>query len=271
MIFGRISTPHLLRAPGKPAGRALLRVTLLAACVIALPQQALAVSGLYGQVGLGYGKLSGSNLITNKLPGVDGDVPDHSSAGCCPSGGLAAQLRLGFSIFGFIGPEFGIVGHGWDLGSGSGGAGFVGGGLRLYPIHFLTLGGLDDKDFPIDISIGGIFGWSILGKDFAYTGSFLDFDLHVAYDVTEFFSIGVKLDIVLPTYSDFVYTDYKNNLGRCLDSAGEQIGTDGRRVDPATENTGRITKNMASCNGKGPSASFISPQIVATFHFDPFE
>src|SRR5438874_1371250 len=148
----------------RPPFAVLLASAALFAVIGACPRPALAVSGLYGQLGIGYGKFSGNSMITSK---TTNDVPVIGD-GCCPSAGPAAQLRLGYSLFGFGGAEFGILGNGWDIGSNTGGAGFVGGGLRAFPLQFLSLTGiLDNKDFPIDIGLGAMFGWAIAGKDFA--------------------------------------------------------------------------------------------------------
>jgi hypothetical protein len=249
-----------------PARAASALFTLL----FLLPTPALAVSGLYGQVGLGYGKLGGSNLYTNKM---DMDLP-VTGDNCCPSAGPVTSLRLGYSLFGFGGAEFGMIGHGWDLGSSTGGAGFVGGGLRAFPLAFISLLGLDTSDFPIDIGIGGLFGWTILGKDFAYTGRFLDFDITVEYKFTEWMSAGVKVDLVLPTYSDFVYTSYSNNEGRCLDSGGDQVASQmpgGPMIPVSAQNSDVVKKGSVSCSGRGPSTNLVAPQVVFTFHFDVFE
>jgi hypothetical protein len=262
MRFASIQTPKKKTVPA--SARSIMLAISFAAALF-LPSRALAVSGFYGQLGFGYGKLGGSNLITNKQ-GADLPVTGDN---CCPGAGPAAQFRLGYSIFGFGGAEFGIVGNGWDLSGNAGGAGFVGGGLRAFPLQFISLvSGLDVTDFPIDIGIGGLFGWSILGKDFAYTGTFFDFDLHVEYKLLDWLSAGVKVDFVFPTYSDFVYTSYKDSFGRCLDTGGNQLAN-GKPVSAA--NADVISKTGAQCNGSGPSTSLISPQIVFTFHFDPFE
>jgi hypothetical protein len=232
-----------------------------------MPERAFAISGAYMQLGLGYGKMGGSSLYVTKM---GDDLPVTGDAGL-PSAGPVTSLRLGYSLFGFGGAEFGIVGHGWDLGSSTGGAGFVGGGLRAFPLAFISLLGLDTADFPIDIGIGGLFGWTILGKDFAYTGTFFDVDLTLEYKFTEWMSVGLKIDIVIPSYADFVYTSYKNNDGRCLDSGGSQVA--GQPPKPvASDNSGIIKKGSIACNGSGPpGVNLIAPQLVFTFHWDLFE
>lgn len=239
-------------------------LTLLATVVLtASAGPAEAASGLYFQLGLGYGAFSGTELITQEEPGgVNGigDFPDMSPETCCPGPGLATQFRLGWSLFGFAGPEFGLVANGWDLGSDTGGAGFIGGGVRLWPIKFLGLLGLDDKDFPLDAGIGVMFGYSLIGKDFAYTGTFWDVDIHVDYKLTSFMSAGIKFDAIFPTLDDFALTSYSNDRGRCLDAGGSQTIVD----QPIP-----VDRDGANCAGRGPQTTFISPQIVFTFHFDP--
>lgn len=242
-------------------GRVTLAGGLFALAVLLTPVRADAASGLYLQLGFGYGQFTGSELVTNERPNMDiGDFPDTDPDTCCPSPGLATQLRLGFSLFGFGGPEFGFVGTGWDLGSDTGGAGFIGGGIRIFPIKFLGLLGLDGDDFPLDAGIGVMFGYSLVGKDFAYTGTAWDIDFHLEYKLLSFLSAGVKIDAVFPSYSDFALTSYKNNRGRCLDEAAQQD-----LVNQAVP----IDRDAAVCSGRGPSTTFITPQIVFTFHFDP--
>lgn len=225
----------------------------------AIPRPALAVSGLYTMIGLGYGKFNGDDLVVEES-GAGNDLPLAPGAeGCCAQGGLAAQFRLGYSLFGFAG-EFGIIAQGWDLGGDTGGGGIVGGGLRFYPLDILKLGGVDLEEFPLDFGLGVLFGFAQVGKEFSYQGVGIDLDFQVDYKMTSFMSIGAKIDLGLPTFEDFVYTDFKNDEGRCLDGGGHQI------VDGA--NFGKGQKGTLVCNGAGPSATLMSPQLVFTFHFD---
>lgn len=232
------------------------------ALAVLIPSAAQAASGLYLQLGVGFGNFSGSELVTQEDPSRPGDLPLDNPNECCPGSGLAAQFRTGFSILGFGGPEVGLIANGWNLGGDTGGAGFVGGGLRLFPIKFLSLAGLDARDLPIDFGVGLMFGYAIVGKDFAYTGTFWDLDFQLDYKVTSFMSVGAKLDIIFPTFGDFVFTSYKNERGRCLDSGAEQ------RFDIGAN--GVIERSQAGdlCGGRGPRTTFLSPQLVITFHFD---
>jgi hypothetical protein len=245
---------RVLTSSGHRRGAALLATALLLAGA-----PAEAASGLYLQLGLGYGKFSGSELVIQEKPNQNGDIPEDDAETCCPAPGLVTQFRAGFSILGFGGPELGIVAHGWNLGGDTGGAGFIGGGLRLFPLQFLSLTGLETKEFPFEVSTALMYGYAIVGKDFAYTGTFLDWDLSVEYKLASFLSAGLKLDVIVPTYDDFVFTSYKERRGRCLDEGGEQ------RFD-----VGLIGRDQAGdlCSGSGPSTSIITPQLIFTFHFD---
>jgi hypothetical protein len=237
--------------------------TLISRLVIAgallVPAHAFALNGLYIQLGLGYGKFGGSELIMEEQPS-GADLPLEGE-GCCAKGGLGLDLRLGYSFFGIAG-EVGAIGNVWNLGGDTGGGGFYGGGIRAYPLDIFKLVGAE-LDLPIDLSLGFLIGGAIAGKEFAYTGIGMVVDVEASFELTSFMNIGVKLDVGLPTFGDFAYTDYKNNVGRCLDDSGQQITTG--------DNFGRVSKENASCNGKGPSSTYLAPQVVATMHFDLIE
>ncbi len=239
-----------------------LPLVLLASAALLLvkPEPAHALSGLYLSIGLGYGAFTGDQLVVYEQDGPN-DIPKEGrDNGCCPGHGLAAQFRLGYSIFGFAAPEFGIVGDGFGVGTNeTGGVGIVGGGVRIFPIHFLSLAGLDDDSFPVDAGIGVLFGWTIAGKDFAYTGTAWDVDFHIDFKLASFFSLGVKLDIGIPNYGAFVYVDYKNDRGRCANNGSQDIAG------------GVFDKDDANCTGDGPKTTFLSPQLYMTFHFDPLD
>lgn len=239
------------------ARRALLSAALFAA--LAVPASAEAAAGLYLQLGLGYATYSGTKLVTVEDNSRSGDFPlESNDPACCAEPGLGTQLRLGFSLFGFGGPEFGFIGTGWS--NFSGGAGHIGGGVRLFPLKFLSLTGLDPSDLPIDMGVGLLFGYSLVGQDFAYTGTFWDLDFHIDYKLASFLSAGIKLDLVFGNYDNFAYTSYKNDRGRCLD---------GVTMDQSGANGGVISKDQSDqCTGSGPSTTLITPQIVFTFHFD---
>ena len=242
-----------------PRSRPVLSLAAGALTLLTALPAAEAHSGLYFGLGFGVGNFSGRELITQETDQGD-DQPDMRAETCCPANGLSSELRLGFSIFGFGGPEVGVIGNGWDLGNNAGGAGFIGGGIRVFPLRFLSLVGLTSEDFPLVFGTGVMYGYTITGKDFAYQGTFLDVDFTLEYRLLSVLSAGVRVDLIFPNYDDFVFTSYKNDRGRCLNTDAEQI-TQG-------EQNGVIERSQANCSGRGPKTTFVSPQLVFTFHFD---
>ncbi|MEQ9503129.1 MAG: hypothetical protein RIT81_40040 [Deltaproteobacteria bacterium] len=240
------------------ARRAFLPLALVGA--LALPSTAQAAAGLYLQLGLGYAAYSGTKLVTVEDEGRAGDFPlESNDPACCASPGLGTQLRLGFSILGFGGPEFGFVGAGWN--SFSGGAGHIGGGIRAYPLKFIGLFGLDTSELPIDMSLGVLFGYTLVGEDFAYRGTFWDVDFSLEYKLASFLSAGIKMDILFGNYDNFGFTSYRDDRGRCLDGVTmDQSGANGGVIN--------LSEADAQCTGNGPSTTLLTPQVVFTFHFD---
>lgn len=216
---------------------------------------AYAKSGIYTGLSFGYGTFTGTRLVVTDN---GADVPVTDSNVCCPDPGISTELRLGFSIEDILAPEFVFVGHGWDLGGEAGGSGFIGGGVRVFPAGLIGLSGLDVKDFQetIVLSVAANLGYTLVGKDFAYSGSFLGFDLTAEYMVTDVFSLGARISMFLPSYSDWAWSDYSGDRGRCLDTSGNMLD-----VLPGP-------KEGSVCSGNGPNTTYISPQLTMTFHFD---
>lgn len=240
-------------------------LTMIATLVAAAPalttvvSPAHAANGLYVGLGLGYGKFSGTQLVTEQIPG-SADLPQPRGPGCCPDGGLTLDIRTGFALKKSIAPELMFMGHGWSLGSNAGGAAVVGGGVRLFPLGVVEW--ISDTPFavPIDIGLGVNYGWSIVGKDFAYTGGALALDATFTYALSPMFHIGARLGYVIPSYGNFVYTDFGDSVGRCLSSSGEH---------PSNENApAPASKDALNCSGSGPSTTFFTPQLLAVFDFD---
>lgn len=236
------------------------------------PASARAASGLYLQLGGGYGAWSGNELVTREQDGT-GDLPVMGE-GCCPSGSLALQARLGFSLFKSVAPEVFAVGSGWNLDSDQAGAAFVGGGLRLYPLGMLDLVGAISElsEIPFDVSVGLGGGYAIAGSDaFGYEGSFFVVDAMAEWIPASWFSVGLKLDIFLPSYDAFATTSRSANEGRCLDDTATQVfdpslGGRGDGVIPREQ-----SGTLCPTNGRGPSTTVVSPQLVMTFRFDVFD
>ena len=242
----------------------------LAVCAfLCSPASARAGSGLYIQLGAGYGDWSGQELVTRELDG-DGDIPS-SGAGCCPSGTLSTQLRLGVSILGIVAPEAFVFGSGWNLGdSDPAGGGFIGGGLRFFPLGLLDrLNVIETDDFPFDFSVAASGGYAIVAsEDFGYEGFTFGFDIGADWLIASIFSLGVKVDFWFPSFDPFVVTSRRTDEGRCLDSAAMQVFDNSIGPDGVIERSN--SGNLCPANGRGPNTTIVSPQLVATFRFDLF-
>ena len=214
----------------------------------------------YISFGNGYGIVDGPAVIVSQRPN-SGDFPLASgSPGCCPEGGYAFDLRLGVKILNSFAVEGGVVGQGWNIGDDNrGGTGFGGGGVRLYLLGTMEEF-MGDFDLPIEFSIGSLFGYTIIGKDFAYTGAFAGFDGTLEWFATDFFALAFRINLFTPLYSTFVFTDFDGERGRCLDEAGSNSAT----------NVIHSRGALDCSSGASPDASFISPQLVLSFYLDVF-
>lgn len=234
----------------------------LAGGLLGSPSDARATSGFYLDVGGGLGFQNGDDLIVYEDPGQD-SVPVRDPDECCPGTGGAGSFRFGFGIFGYVAPEFTLVGNIFDASDDFGGSGFVGGGVRLFPFKFLNLVGLSMDEFPIEFAIGNNFGWGVAGRDFFYQGFVHDLDLSLAFRVADFFDIGFRTDFLFTYFDNFVITDRDADLGVCLSESGS-FPVD---FDPSTD---IVPRSTAQCTGSGPDSNFIIPQIYLSFHWDPF-
>lgn len=225
---------------------------------LAIPAQADSLVTPYVSFGNGYGIVDGASLVVTQRPG---DVPYmRGEPGCCPEGGYALDFRLGAKMFDLVAIEGGVVGQGWNLGEDSrGGAGFGGGGFRLYLLSALEKA-IGDFGLPIELSLGSLFGYTILGKDFAYTGFAYGFDGTLEWAATSFFSVAFRLNVFTPIYDTFVYTDFDGEQGRCLDAAGVN----------SVASPIHAKGTMDCSSGSSPEAAFLSPQLVLNFYLDVF-
>lgn len=252
-------------------GQRWFLVSVVLCAFLGSPASARAASGLYLQLGGGYGDWTGNELVTREAPGA-GDIP-ATGDGCCPSGTLSAQLRVGFSIFKTIAPEVFVFGSGWNLGdSDPAGGGFAGGGLRFFPLGLLEnleiIEELEEIPFDFSLGVGGAF--AISGSDaFGYEGFAVGVDATAEWIAASFFSVGVKLDVWLPTYDAFATTSRSANRGRCLDDMAMQVFDE--NVGPGGVISRSDAGNLCPSDGRGPNTTVISPQIIMTFRFDVFD
>lgn len=227
--------------------------------------EAQAASGFYLDVAGGFALANGDDLIVYEDPSQD-SVPLQDPDDCCAPLGAAGSLRLGFGIFGYIAPEFTVIGDIFDASDDLGGMGFIGGGVRLFPFKFLNLVGLSMDAVPLELAVGNNFGWGVTGRDFLYQGFVHDLDLSLAVRVADFFDIGFRTDFMFTYYDNFVYTDEGSNQGVCLSESGT-FPVDYVAQPAPVGNI--VVRDVANCSGSGPDANFIIPQIFLSFHWDP--
>jgi hypothetical protein len=155
----------------------VLPIALACLCALAFSTPAAARNGgLYFEFAPGYGMMFTDEVV------VDFDQPDGGLA----QSSFSPGLKFGLNLFGWAGAEAQFAGHFWGLGAGNdpGGGGYVGGVFRLTPLEVFTYilppdleipsvqGPKDWKNRPFDlgVSVGG--GYTIIGEDYAYQGSF---------------------------------------------------------------------------------------------------
>jgi hypothetical protein len=254
-----------------------MRALALAVVVTAFATPALARhGGLYFEVAPAYGLYFTDDVIVEN--GDDGSGKFAESS-------FSPGLKIGLNLFGWAGAEGQFAGHFWGVGSDPGGGGYAGGVFRVTPLEVLTyvlpedfelptmsaVGPTKWKDRPFDLgfSIGG--GYTIVGEDYAYQGSYFQWGFDLKYFVTPNFALGIDLPFRHATYEPFRYTDYGDGEGVCTDGA-KGIGRSGFE-HPVSPN--RIFQDeflaadiASSCKGKAPSALFFAPAFTIAGVFD---
>lgn len=226
--------------------------------------------GFYLQFAPGYGVLDAEEAIVEKDTNEGGR--DHATADFVP------QLKLGVSLFGYGGIETDIAAYGWDLTkSERGGGGFVGGTVRLQPLeivgHFIDPSlqlpsisppgpvGWDDRFFDLGVYVGG--GFTMLGEDYAYQGSYIKYGFDLQFYITPNFAIGLDFPFRTASLEPFRYTNYAEGLGYCTDGATIRTGDGtGLVVPDSIGNNGPRVKDGEGCKGAAPMLSMFTPSLT---------
>jgi hypothetical protein len=232
--------------------------------------------GIYLELAPSWGFYMTDEVITED--GDDGG-PDT------PQGGFVPQLKLGFTLFGLVGAEMDVAAHGWDIDQVErGGGGFVGGVIRAQPLEVLSYVMPDDlklpallngpvkfRDRPFDIGmyIGG--GYTIVGEDYAYQGSYLKWGFDAKWYVTPNFAVGIDLPVRNTIFQPFRYTNYSDSLGLCTDGA-DAYGQGGIVIPPNPTRVPALEFNAsqmdAECTDDAPVATFFAPSLTIAGVFD---
>jgi hypothetical protein len=228
--------------------------------------------GLYLELGTGYGLFDTDEVV------VDYD----ENGGGLGESSFAPTLKFGFNLFGWAGLEAQASGHYWGLGSDPGGGAYGGGVVRVTPLEVLSFVipedflmwspqgdvGWKDRPFDLGISVGG--GYTIIGEDFAYQGSYFQWGVDAKFFVTPNFAVGIDLPFRTPQYEPFRYTNFSDGDGLCTDG-GDAYGRSGFRYPPSqNRNLGDEfnATNLSDCDESPPAASFFAPSLTIAGVFD---
>ena len=242
--------------------------------------------GLYLELAPAWGLYSTEEVIIEE--GND-DFSDYPVATFVP------QLKAGISLFGWAGGEAHIAGHWWDwpdAGGDPGGAGYVGGVVRVIPLEVLSyilpddvkipsLGkdGLVDvtwKDRPFDLGISMGGGYTMVGEDYAYQGSYFQWGFDIKAYITPNFSIGLDFPFRHPAYEPFRWSNFNDQTGFCTDGEQAYGIIAGQRID-VSDNVGETFPQAevqardideACDDGRAPSAFFFAPALTIAGVFD---
>lgn len=251
-----------------------MRITPIAlACLCALALSAPAAArngGLYLEFAPGYGFMFTDEVV------VDFDDPDGGLA----QSSFSPGLKLGLNLFGWAGAEAQFAGHFWGVGRDPGGGGYVGGVFRLTPLEIFTSilpedvelpslqGPVNWKNRPFDlgVTIGG--GYTIIGEDYAYQGTYFQWGFDFKYFITPQFALGIELPFRHMSYDPFRYTDYEDAQGFCTDGGKAVIGNFEVPPSPGTQSQGISARDIDQCDGPAPSALFFAPALTISGVFD---
>lgn len=253
---------------------------VVAVAALAAAPAAARHGGLYFELAPAYGMFLTDDVIVENQDPADKD----GGRGNLAESSFSPGVKLGLNLFGWAGAEGQFAGHFWDVGGDPGGGGFAGGVFRVTPLEVLTYvlpedfelpalsvtgpGKWKDRPFDLGISIGG--GYTLVGEDYAYQGSYFQWGFDLKYFVTPNFALGIDLPFRHTMYQPFRYTDYGDGEGLCTDGA-KAFGPSGFEYQPGPRNFGDEFKSSdidSQCKGAPPSALFFAPAFTVAGVFD---
>lgn len=261
--------------------RAVLALVPLVGLALFSPSASARNGGLYLELAPAWGFYSTDEVVIEE--GND-DYSDFPVATFVP------QLKAGFSLFGWAGAEAQFAGHYWDIDGDPGGAAYVGGVVRVTPLEVLSYilpdtveipslfpeGPVTWKDRPFDLgfSMGG--GYTLVGEDYAYQGSYFQWGFDVKAYITPNFAIGLDFPFRHPLYEPYRFSNFSNRTGFCTDHEQAYGFFGGQKVEvpdnagetwPAAE-VAATDVDSACSDGNPPDAFFFAPAITITGVFD---
>lgn len=248
---------------------------LVAAFAIATPAAARH-GGMYLELAPAYGMFLTDDVIVEDGDDGSGELGESS---------FSPGMKLGLNLFGWAGAEAQFAGHFWGVGSDPGGGGYAGGVFRITPLEVLSYllpadfvlpqlsvlpaGKWADRPFDLGVSIGG--GYTIIGEDYAYQGSYFQWGFDLKYFVTPNFALGLDFPFRHTQYQPFRYTDFGDGDGLCTDGA-KAFGPSGFETPPAAgrnfNDEFRSADIESRCTQSPPSALFFAPAFTIAGVFD---
>jgi hypothetical protein len=254
--------------------RALIMLMVLLSSSAALARN----GGIYLELAPSWGFYDTTQVVIEK---------DDEPGSAFPVATFVPSLKAGFNLFGWAGAEAHVTGHFWDIEADTGGAGYVGGVVRVTPLEVLTYvipedveipslvpqGPVSWKNRPFDLgfSMGG--GYTIVGEDYAYQGGYFQWGFDLKFFITPNFAMGLDFPFRHLLYEPFRYANYKNRTGYCTDG-GDAYGYAGNAKFPVPDNIGEgpgqinASQIETDCEDPAPAAFFFAPALTITGVFD---
>lgn len=234
--------------------------------------------GLYFELAPSWGFYSSDEAVIEE---------GNDDFGKFPVATFVPALKVGVNLFGWAGAEAHVTGHFWDLEDDPGGAGYVGGVVRVTPLEVLSYalpdtvevpslfppGPVKWKNRPFDLgfSMGG--GYTLVGEDYAYQGAYFQWGFDVKWFITPNFAIGLDFPFRHLLYQNFRYANFNERTGYCTDGEDAYFPSGDNKI-PVSDNAGESGLQIESsdadslCDEAEPAAFFFAPALTITGVFD---
>lgn len=202
---------------------------------------------------------------------------DDSGDTTFPTASLVPSLKMGINLFGWAGVEAHATGHYWDLEGDPGGGAYLGGVVRVTPLEALRFvipesfelpslvpeGPVSwtDRPFDLGVSVGG--GYTLVGEDYAYQGSYFQWGVDLKWFITPNFALGLDLPFRTLNYGPVRISNFNERLGYCTDGAKAYLPNFGTVPDSAGDRVIALSLGDAAeqCDKAAPAATFFAPGI----------
>lgn len=256
----------------------MVRSLMVLAVLLAASSASARNGGLYFELAPSWGFYSSDEVVIEE---------GNDDFGKFPVATFVPALKVGVNLFGWAGAEAHVTGHFWDLEGDPGGAGYVGGVVRVTPLEVLSFALPDtvevpslfppgpvtwrNRPFDLGFSMGG--GYTLLGEDYAYQGAYFQWGFDVKWFITPNFAIGLDFPFRHLLYQNFRYANFNERSGYCTDGGDAYFPSGDNKIeinDNAGETGFQIESSDADslCDEAPPAAFFFAPALTITGVFD---